>query len=69
MKKIILWYSSLYPYIFGLLVMASMAYIYCLSSGHVPNTDLALVCWIALVLMGLSSFMCKKKLRNTEIEK
>lgn len=61
MKKIISWYSNLYPYAIGLLMLESTANVYCLSIGNIPSDiGTALILWVLLSIIGLTSFLCKK---------
>ena len=65
MKKILIWYSKIYPYAIGLLIMASTICSHSLSKGNLPSNGwLAFILWAVLIIIGLTSYACKKKLEN-----
>lgn len=68
MKKLMSWYGNLYPYAIVFLILESMANIYCLSTGNIPfDRRVALFLWVLLIMIGLTSFLCKKKLKTKKV--
>ena len=58
MKKMMLWYSELYPYAFGYAILVTFAHMYCFSTGNIPNTHVAFLLWTFSLIIGLTSLSC-----------
>lgn len=68
MKKLMFWYSGIYPYAFAFCIILSILNLYTLSMGNFPNTKFVLLLWTSFLLVGCSSFICKKKIQNKDIK-